>query len=236
MARIKLYSILRDYAGAPEMEVDVAGKRTYRELLEDLANSTPGLRRALEALGWDVVVVVNGVRKSIDDEVEDAGVIHVLPPSAGGAYIEVGILRRGEKIDFNSIIERLVRTSGSTGGIGLFVGVVRGVNQGEEVLKLEYEHAEDLAEEVLARIAREEAERHGLTGAVIYHYTGTLPPGELTIIVGVSGESRRNVYPALESIVDRVKHEAPIWKLEHRRGRRVYILGDRYIDAEDLNR
>ncbi|MEB3779986.1 MAG: molybdenum cofactor biosynthesis protein MoaE [Desulfurococcales archaeon] len=230
---LRLYSILRDAFGSGEVKINVEGDYTIRRIVEELSKTNQRLKAALDAIGWELMVVVDGKPSDLDDKVGDAKTIHLMPPPAGGnRIIKVGVLGKEHRIDFNKLIEELGKTSRRVGAVGLFVGVVRGVNQGEEVLSLDYEHAGEIADDVLRRIAEEEAERHDLDGVAIYHYTGTLNPGELTIVVAVAGESRKNIYPALESLVERVKHEAPIWKLEYRGGgKRVYILGDKYIDA-----
>ncbi|MCE4599337.1 MAG: molybdenum cofactor biosynthesis protein MoaE [Desulfurococcales archaeon] len=230
---LRFYSILRDAFGSGEVKINVEGDYTIRRIVEELSKTNQRLKAALDAIGWELMVVVDGKPSDLDDKVGDAKTIHLMPPPAGGSrIIRVGVLGKERRIDFNKLIEELGKTSRRVGAVGLFVGVVRGVNQGEEVLSLDYEHAGEIADDVLRRIAEEEAERHDLEGVAIYHYTGTLNPGELTIVVAVAGESRKNIYPALESLVERVKHEAPIWKLEYRGGgKRVYILGDKYIDA-----
>ncbi len=233
---LKLYSILRDVVGSNEIKVDVDTNYTIKELLEKLVEENSRLKSILEALEWNIMIVIDGKPSTLDSIVGNANVIHIMPPPAGGnRIIKVGILNKGETVDFNEIIEELGRSSRRIGAVGLFVGIVRGINQGENVTLLDYEHADEMVNDALEKIAKEEAEKNDLDGVIIYHYTGKLNPGELTIIVAVSGESRKNVYPALESIVERVKHEAPIWKLEHRSGgKKVYILGDKYIEASKL--
>ncbi len=232
-ATLVFYSILAESAGERELEVQSGMK--VRDILEHLASENPRFARALELLEWNLNIIVDGVNKGLDYEVRDGDRIHVLPPSAGGAYIEVGILEKGQDLDINGIMKRLGMTSERVGGIAVFLGIVRGVNLGEKVEMLKYEHSSELAENVLARIAREEAERFNLYGVAIYHYVGDLKPGDKTIFVAVAGETRRNVYPALERIVDRVKHEAPIWKVEHHEGgKRVFILGDKVIEENQL--
>jgi len=235
---LKLYSILRDALGSSEVKVNVKESDTVRRVIEKLSEGNPQFRRTIEMLEWRLMVVIDGKPSDLDEKLSGANVIHVMPPPAGGArIIKAGVLTKEHEIDFNELIKELGKASKRVGAVGLFVGVVRGVNRGEEVILLDYEHSSELANDVLRRIAEEEAKKHDLDGVAVYHYTGALNPGELTIIVAVAGESRRNIYPALESIVERVKHEAPIWKLEHRRGgKKVYILGDRYIEASSLQR
>ncbi|MCE4612694.1 MAG: molybdenum cofactor biosynthesis protein MoaE [Desulfurococcales archaeon] len=219
--------------GTDTVEVEVREGQTYRDLLLSIASKNSKARRALDLLNWRVAVIVDGRVVDLDEKVEGES-IHILPPPSGGSKLIVAILGKDQEIDLNGII-REVASSPNVGGIGVFVGIVRGVNQGEEVEKLSYEHSRELAVKTLEKIAREEAEKHSLDGVFIGHYVGDLRPGDETLIVAVAGESRRNVYPALSSIVERVKKEAPIWKTEYRRGgKKVYILGDKYIEESML--
>ncbi len=232
-ATLVFYSILAEALGQREISVE-AGARV-RELLQSLAAKNPKFARALELLEWNLNIIVDGVNKGIDYVVNDGDRIHVLPPSAGGTHVEVGVLNKGEELDISGIMERLSRSSDKVGGIAVFLGVVRGINLGEKVDMLKYEHSSELAESILEKIAREEADKFNLYGVAIYHYVGDLKPGDRTIFVAVAGETRRDVYPALERIVDRVKHEAPIWKVEyHKGGKRVFILGDKIIEESQL--
>ena len=232
-ARIRLYSILRDALGTDTLEVEIDDSYTFRELLQVIASKSGKMRRALDLINWRVTIIAGGRVVDADAIVEDEE-IHLLPPPSGGARIIVTLAGEKDRVDLNELIKEL-SSSSKVGGIGLFVGIVRGLNMGEEVEKLYYEHSKELALKILEKIASEEAEKHSLEGVFIAHYTGNLYPGNTTLIVAVAGESRKNVYPALTSIVERVKHEAPIWKTEYRRGgKKVYIVGDKYIEEKLL--
>ncbi len=94
------------------------------------------------------------------------------------------------------------------GAVVLFEGVTR------EVDELHYEAYAEMAEERIAAIAAEEAERHGLCGVAVAHRTGKVPLSEPSVIVAVSAPHRGEAFTGGRAVIDRVKAEAPIWKQE----------------------
>ncbi len=233
-AVLKLYSILADAAGRRELRVPCGSGDTLRGLLERAAGEAPGLGEALKVIEWSVYGLTSeGVRVELDEEAP-CSEIHVVPPPSGGQrLIRARILREDEPVDVASVVAEASRVSSDTGAVAVFVGVVKGLNMGVVVEKLYYEAAEGVAEKVIEGILREEAERHDLRAAIVLHYTGTRLPGDVTFVAVVAGRGRRNVFPALEAVVERVKREAPIWKVEYRAdGSKAYILGDRVVRLE----
>jgi molybdopterin synthase catalytic subunit len=94
------------------------------------------------------------------------------------------------------------------GAVVLFEGVTR------EVPELDYEAYVEMAEPKLEAIAAEEAERHALCAVAIEHRTGTVPLGEPSVIVAASAPHRGHAFAGARAVIDRVKAEAPIWKVE----------------------
>ena len=80
--------------------------------------------------------------------------------------------------------------------------------------ELDYEAYVEMAEPKLAAIAAEEAERHGLCAVAVEHRTGTVPLGEPSVIVAASAPHRGEAFAGARAVIDRVKAEAPIWKVE----------------------
>ena len=101
------------------------------------------------------------------------------------------------------------------GAVILFVGVVRGRHQGQDVRALTYEAYEPLAVASFERIAREAADR--IPGVVIclHHRVGTLEVGEPSIVIAVVAAHRAEAYAASRFAIERVKQIAPVWKREH---------------------
>lgn len=101
------------------------------------------------------------------------------------------------------------------GAMVLFLGTVRNNNQGKEVLCLEYEAFEPLADRMIEKIVGEAKKKFQLLEALCVHRVGRLVIGEAAVLVITVSKHRREAYAANQYIIDHVKHEVPIWKKEH---------------------
>jgi molybdopterin synthase catalytic subunit len=100
------------------------------------------------------------------------------------------------------------------GAVVLFSGEVRNHSHGKNVSYLEYEAYEHLAAKIMAEILEEAKKKWKLHKAICIHRTGKVAVGESAILVITCSSHREAAYAASRYIVDRVKHEAPIWKKE----------------------
>jgi MoaE-MoaD fusion protein len=94
------------------------------------------------------------------------------------------------------------------GAVVIFEGVTRAVDE------LDYEAYGEMAEAKLAAIAEEEADRRELCAVAVEHRTGTVPLSEPSVLVAVSAPHRGAAFDGARAVIDRVKAEAPIWKVE----------------------
>jgi len=146
--------------------------------------------------------------------------------SSGDVYIRVELER--DELDLNraaSILSSLTSGRGA-GSLVVFTGFVKGVVDGRRVFRLSYEAYEDLAVKVLEKIAREEASERGVYAVWIRHRLGDLKPGEPTLYVLVVAEPRSLAFRKASRILDRIKREVPIYKLESRDDGEYWILGE----------
>lgn len=112
------------------------------------------------------------------------------------------------------LMGELKKQTEEAGAITVFVGVVRGTRGDEKVLRLEYEAHKDLAVESMKRIIEETKAKYRIIDAVIQHRLGAAMVGEDVMYVLVASRHRAEAFQALSEIVERVKHEVPIWKKE----------------------
>jgi molybdopterin synthase catalytic subunit len=103
------------------------------------------------------------------------------------------------------------------GAVVLFSGEVRESNLGRDVAYLEYEAHVPLAEKMIADILIEAKARWRLSVAIAQHRIGRVEIGETAVVVITASPHRSEAYTANRHIIDRIKHEAPIWKCEYYR-------------------
>lgn len=107
------------------------------------------------------------------------------------------------------------------GGITMFVGRVRDLNQGRAVAGISYDLYRPLALARFNEIA-EQAQREFGPGLKLYiaHALGRLAVGEFAVVIAAGTPHRDEAFRACRMAIEAVKHSAPIWKQEH------YVDGD----------
>lgn len=96
-----------------------------------------------------------------------------------------------------------------------FEGWIRDHNEGQEVLRLEYEVYEPVALAEGQKIIAEAKQKFPLLHASCVHRSGLLEIGDCAVWVGVTSAHRDEAFQACRYIIDQVKVRLPIWKKEH---------------------
>ncbi|MCK0091014.1 molybdenum cofactor biosynthesis protein MoaE [Rhodococcus sp. F64268] len=96
------------------------------------------------------------------------------------------------------------------GAVVVFTGAVRNHDGGKAVTALEYKSHPD-AEAFLRRVCEEVATESGLPVAAV-HRVGELTIGDLAIVTAVAAPHRAEAFATCAELVERIKHEVPIWK------------------------
>jgi molybdopterin synthase catalytic subunit len=97
------------------------------------------------------------------------------------------------------------------GGIGCFIGLVRG---GDGLTAMTLEHYPAMTERALAAIAVEAQRRWALLGVTVAHRYGRLTPGEPIVLVLAAAAHRAAALDATRFLIDWLKTDAPFWKQE----------------------
>ena len=122
-------------------------------------------------------------------------------------------------IDLSVFRQQLIDSS--CGAYVQFDGWVRDHNEGQSVLRLEYEVYEPMAVKEGASIIDEAKERFGVSNAFAIHRSGLMELSEVAVVVGVSSPHRGEAFDACRYIIDQAKARLPIWKKEY------YVSGAR---------
>ncbi len=103
----------------------------------------------------------------------------------------------------------------AAGAVLVFEGTVRDHSDGlSGVVALEYEAQASMAGKIISAILAETAGEIPIRKLAVRHRVGRVELGQPTIIIAVSASHRDEAYRASRLIIDRIKHEAPIWKRE----------------------
>ena len=116
----------------------------------------------------------------------------------------------------------LVRKDGN-GAVVTFLGTTRDFSEGRNVLYLEYEAYQPMAEDMLCQIAQEVRDRWGIEDMAIAHRVGKLEIGEISLVVALSSPHRKDAFEASAYALDRIKAIVPIWKKEVFQGGEVWV-------------
>ncbi|MGB9169858.1 MAG: molybdenum cofactor biosynthesis protein MoaE [Nitrososphaeraceae archaeon] len=102
----------------------------------------------------------------------------------------------------------------SSGALVLFTGSVRNHSFKGKVEGIFYEAYEEMVEEILKKIEKEIFENWRVKKFIAILRTGYLKVGEISVIVGVSSEHRKDAFEACNYGIDNIKKRCPIWKKE----------------------
>jgi MoaE-MoaD fusion protein len=196
---VRLFAGLRERAGTDRLEVELPDDARVADVLAAMASTPVGALRDREC-----VVAVNREYASADEPVRAGDEVALVPPVSVGAPIHVRVT--GEALDL-AALAAAVRDP-RAGAVVVFEGVTR------DVPELDYEAYAEMAQSRIEAIAAEEAERHGLCAVAIEHRTGTVALSDPSVIVAASAPHRGEAFAGARALIDRVKAEAPIWKVE----------------------
>lgn len=205
--RVRLFAALRERVGAASVEVEVAVGAVVGDVWPalGLGDEPPGLLYAVNRAYAD-----RGARIAPGDEVA------VIPPVSGGDF---RLSETPLSID-DAVVQ--VRNP-DAGAVATFVGTTRARSRGRDVLHLEYEAYEGMAEEVMADLADELKRRHELCDVAIHHRVGRVDIGETSVVIAVSAPHRAAALEACREAIDELKVSVPLWKKE------FYVGGEEWI-------
>ncbi|WP_053226783.1 molybdenum cofactor biosynthesis protein [Solirubrobacter soli] len=192
---VRLFAGLRERAGADHVELELPDDARAGDVLA-----------AMDLLPGQCIVALDMEYASPDEPVLPGHQVALIPPVSGGASVVRLVEVTDQPLDL-ATVSAAVRDS-RAGAVVVFEGVTR------DVEALDYEAYAEMALSKLRAIGAEEAERHGLCAVALVHRTGRVPLSEPSVIVAASAGHRGEAFAGARALIDRVKAEAPIWKVE----------------------
>jgi molybdopterin synthase catalytic subunit/molybdopterin converting factor small subunit len=205
--RVRLFAALRERAGSGSVDVDVPEGATVGDVWQALG------------LGEEPAGILYALNKAYVERTQALAAgdeVAVIPPVSGGDF------RLSEApLAIDAVVDE-VRDE-EAGAIATFVGTTRRHSRGRDVLHLEYEAYEGMAERVMADLAAGLVRRHGLCKVAIHHRVGRVEIGETSVVIAVSAPHRAAALAACKDAIDELKTSVPLWKKE------LYVGGEEWI-------
>jgi molybdopterin synthase catalytic subunit len=98
------------------------------------------------------------------------------------------------------------------GAVVSFTGIVRDLSG--TLRAMEIEHYPGMTQSAIFAIMEEAVARWSLSGALVIHRYGALPPGAQIMMVATASAHRVAAFEAAEFLMDYLKSRAPFWKKE----------------------
>ena len=204
---VRLFAGLRERAGTDRRELDLDDGASVGDVWPalDLGDEPAGLLYA-----------VNRAYAERGQPLGEGDEVALIPPVSGGAFR----LTHGP-VNLTSVVVEVVDEQ--AGAIATFLGTVRARSRDRDVIALEYEAYEEMAEEVMAGIADELLARYELCKVAMSHRLGRVEVGETSVAIAVSAPHRQDALAACADAIEALKSEVPLWKKE------LYVGGEEWI-------
>ncbi|HEY2936445.1 MAG TPA: molybdenum cofactor biosynthesis protein MoaE [Gaiellaceae bacterium] len=201
---VRLFAGLRERAGWSTREVDAATVAEVWPAL-GLGDEPPGLLYA-----------VNKEYAEPGRVLADGDEVALIPPVSGGSF-----RLSEEPLDVSAAIAEV--QSPEAGAIATFVGTTRVHSRGRDVVHLDYEAYEGMAEKTMAELAAALKAKYELIEIAIHHRVGRVGIGDTSVVIAVSAPHRQDALAACAEAIDTLKVSVPLWKKE------VYEGGEEWI-------
>ena len=204
---VRLFAGLRERAGTGRRALELADGATIADVWPalDLGAEPPGLLYAL-----------NKGYAGADASLADGDEVALIPPVSGGDF-----LLSDTPLSLDAAVRAVA--DDAAGAIATFTGTVRQRSRGRDVIRLEYEAYEGMAEQTMAELAAELKARYDLCEIAIHHRTGPVEIGEPSVVIAVSAPHRADALAACRDAIDTLKQTVPLWKKE------LYEGGEEWI-------
>jgi molybdopterin synthase catalytic subunit len=94
----------------------------------------------------------------------------------------------------------------------MFLGIVREIEDGKQILGIDYQCYEEMTEASLQHLEQESNQYFPKHTFFIQHRIGFVAAGEPSVIIAVTAKHSSDAFEICQYLLARIKKEVPIWK------------------------
>jgi MoaE-MoaD fusion protein len=215
--RVLLFGPLAEIYGTREEWLDLGSAPTAADVYQHYRQRDARIGELEKSLH----IAVNQTVVNADHPLAPDDEIALLPPVCGG----VGDPNPGlADVDLIDLVEtplenypwrkHLTEAAGTFGAVTSFEGLVRQENASDPVTALAFDAYRPMAIASLRALAADARQRWPIQSIVMLHRLGTVPGGEICVVVAVATGHRQEAFAACKYLIDTLKATVPIWKKE----------------------
>ena len=126
-----------------------------------------------------------------------------------------------QKINISEQNKKLFKKK--VGAVVNFIGIARPKNKSGNIKYIEIEHYPGMTEKKIKEVEIFATRKWSLNKCIIIHRYGKLIPGENIVYIGTASKHRKNAFKACEFIINYLKVNAPFWKMEKQKNKKIYV-------------
>ena len=201
---VQFFSFIRQIADCNELSLDLPEAATVADALAQLYAKFPRLKEAEKS----TLIAIGVEFAHRTTKLRDGDVLSLMPPLQGGADDE--LLITDQPIDSGEAA--VGEVASDVGGVAVFWGIVRDVEDGKPIRALQYTAYREMVEHQFRELLAAVRKKWPVKRIRVVHRLGKIPVGEASLLVRVEAGHRGEAFAAAQFIIDELKQKVPIWK------------------------
>ncbi len=224
--RVLLFGPLAEIYGTREEWLDLPETLNVAPTADDVYRHYRQRDARIGELEKSLHIAVNQTIVSANQLLAPNDEVALLPPVCGGSDALERDPTNSDLIDFveaplenHPWRKHVAEAAGSFGAVTSFEGLVRQDptrtgDPSDPVTALAFDAYRPMAIAALHTLAVEARQRWPIQTIVLLHRLGTVPSGEVCVVVAVATGHREEAFAACKYLIDTLKATVPIWKKE----------------------
>ena len=200
---IKLFASIREKLGKNQIVLENDSVRNIQDLINYFnINFDVDVSNCMFASNLEYV--------NKDHKIKPNQEISIIPPVSGGSDNDLIEITDKQIIPENYKVNKFKHNGSEL----TFLGISREINEGKKVKKLFYECYQEMAFSEIKKLIEISKNKYLIDFIVVVHRIGEVCPGEISLLVIIASEHRKQSLEGMTYFLDKFKENVPVWKQE----------------------